>query len=608
MLPISIHSDAEVTACFEKDIAALVGAFSEKETSGKQSLQQMLSSDPATFQRASIEVLARAAVSAGSRYLLHLLRKHNLLIEALADPLGPNGQTAIAAARTICRLGIPIDAELERVLGATLSATPSAVNVPRLVRLLDVLAAASAQPRFYLFQTELLNYPDSSVRSKSALLIACTSKSAALVGRLLLDEDPRVQANAVEALWTFDPVEARPLLLQAARSKLPRVAGNAAVGLYRGGDLSSVRFLFSMAREDDPVRRTSAAWAMGEIGDPRFLPFLTAWFPNSSGDEKVNVIQALGRIRRREKSLAEAGTIEIRTWDARVDTRVKDGARHLVVSLWSADKADLSALEPAQFAIWEGGALVEDYQITAHQNPVLAISGFVLPRFSSVVDPYRIAIVDAVERCLKYKRADDLWRLDRYLTEPRNAALGEPLEKAALPYDESLLGPHAKIQQRGFLAAPEALQKILESSGPRERAADDAIAAFDRQSDAMVKFSGKRKLFLFLSSECGRRMERTIARLTSFIANERIALHGIAPKGAAVWEDFQALCLASEGGTFNVLSPEEVPGEVERIYAQSINRFDVTYRAPGPMEPAEGRIQITSGSGCGRGSFSFAGG
>ena len=34
-------------------------------------------------------------------------------------------------------------------------------------------------------------------------------------------------------------------------------------------------------------------------------------------------------------------------------------------------------------------------------------------------------------------------------------------------------------------------------------------------------------------------------------------------------EDFQALCLASEGGTFAMLAPDEVPGEVERIYAQS---------------------------------------
>jgi hypothetical protein len=56
---------------------------------------------------------------------------------------------------------------------------------------------------------------------------------------------------------------------------------------------------------------------MGETGDPRFLPFLTTWFSRSSGNERVNVLQALGRIRRREKSLAEAGSIEIRAWSAK---------------------------------------------------------------------------------------------------------------------------------------------------------------------------------------------------------------------------------------------------------------------------------------------------
>jgi HEAT repeat protein len=138
-----------------------------------------------------------------------------------------------------------------------------------------------------------------------------------LVGKLLLDEDVRVQANAVEALWTFDADEARSLLVTAARSKTPRVASNAAVGLYRIGDLSGLRLLFSMSGHDDPDRRVSAAWAMGETGDPRFLPFLTTWFSRSSGNERVNVLQALGRIRRREKSLAEAGSIEIRAWTAK---------------------------------------------------------------------------------------------------------------------------------------------------------------------------------------------------------------------------------------------------------------------------------------------------
>lgn len=602
MLPVLSQSEADLTACFQADIAALLDNFSEKDTSSKQSMQQMLSSDQAAFSRASIRVLATATGSAGARYVLHLLRKHNLLMEALADPRGSRREDAVAAARVIPQIGAPIDADLEKVLAAALALPPSGQSAARVLRLLDVLEAASAQPRFYLFQSELMSYPDSTVRSKSALLIASSSRSTTLVGKLLLDDDIRVQANAVEALWSFDAAEARPLLATAARSKTPRVAGNAAVGLYRIGDLSSLRLLFNMAQQENPAPRTSAAWAMGETGDPRFLPFLTAWFPRSAGNERVNVLQALGRIRRREKSLAEAGSIEIRAWSAAAE----GPRRRLVLTLRSTAKPDLSAMKPTHFAIWEGETLVEDYQISAQANPALVISGFILPRFSSAADPYAIAVLGGIERCLKYKRAEDLWRVDRYLTEPRTGEPGAPLEKAALPYDEAVLGAFAKTHQRGFLGAAEGLRKIVESPGSRERAADDAVAAFDRQSDAMIKFSGKRKLFLFLAAQGAGRVDRHIARLKSFVANERITLHGIAPEGAAGLEDFRDLCLASEGGSFAAHAPEDVPGEVERIYAQSINRFEVTYRvAEQPLQA--GLVQITSPSGCGRAVFSFTG-
>lgn len=603
MLPVFSQSEAELAACFVQDIAALVESFSEKDTAGKQSLQQMLSSDQAAFRGASIQVLAHATGSSGSRYLLHLLRKHNLLIDALLDPRAKR-ETVVAAARKIPGMGAPIDADLERVLGVLLSGAPSAANTLRVLRLLEVLEAASPLPRFYLFQAELMGYPDSAVRSKSALLIGRSSKSVAVVGRMLLDEDARVQANAVESLWTFAPAAARPLLLTAARSRNPRVAGNAAVGLYRVGDLSSLTLLFSMAREDDPARRITAAWAMGETGDPRFLPFLAAWFPASSGGERVNILQALGRIRRREKSLTETGTIEIRSWDVKAD-----GAQwHLVLSLRSAEKPELNHLKATEFSIWAGGTLVEDYHVLSQPNPALAISGFVLPRFSSAMDPYGRAVGDAIARCLAYKRADDLWRLDRYLTEPRTDESAAPLEKAALPYDDAVLGAYAKSQQRGFLAAPEGLRRIVESPGSKERAADDVIAAFERQSDAMIKFSGKRRLFLFLAPDAGFRVERHIARLMAFVTGERITLHGFAPKGASGCDDFERLCLASAGGSFADVAPEPMVNEVERIYAQSLNRFEVACRVPDGSETAEGRVRITTESGCGQASFCFPAG
>jgi hypothetical protein len=215
-----------------------------------------------------------------------------------------------------------------------------------------------------------------------------------------------------------------------------------------------------------------------------------------------------------------------------------------------------------------------------------------------------MAVKEGIERCLRYKRTDDFWRFDRYLTEPRPDQAAA-IEKAALPYDESVLTSLPKAQQRGFLCSPDSLRRILEAPCPKERATDDSMAALDRQSDQMIKFSGKRRLFLFLSPECGRLGNRQIGRLTSFVANERITVHGIAPKDGAC-EEIRALCLASEGGTFAALGPEQIADAVERIYAQSLNRYEITYRGPKELpDGAAGSIQITSNSGSGRAGFTF---
>jgi hypothetical protein len=528
MLPVLSQSEADLAACFQQDIAGLLDSFSQKDTSSKQSLQQMLSSDQAAFSRASIRVLAAATGSAGARYVLHLLRKHNLLMEALADPRGSRRDDAVAAARVISQIGAPIHADLERVLNAALALPPTVAHAARVVRLLEVLEAASPQPRFYLFQSELMSYPDSVVRSKAAFLIACSNKSVSLVGKLLLDEDVRVQANAVEALWTFEADDARSLFQTAARSKTPRVAANAAVGLYRIGDLSSLPVLFHMAAHREPGPRTSAAWAMGETGDPRFLPFLTAWFARSTGNERVNVLQALGRIRRREKTCVQAGSIEIRTWS----TAANGSKRHLVVTLRSHDRPDLCAMKPTQFAIWEGGTLIEDYEIAAQPNPALIVCGFVLPRFCPAADPYAIAVLegDGTMPSLQEGRRSVA---GRPVFERAENGAGRATRKSRSAVRRIAAGAFAKTHQRGFLAADEALRRIVESPGAKERAADDAIAAFDRQSDAMIKFSGKRKLFLFLAAQGVGRVDRHIARLRSHVASERITLHGLALEGAA---------------------------------------------------------------------------
>jgi hypothetical protein len=60
MLPVLSQSESDLTACFVQDIADLPDTFSEKETAGKQSLQQMLSSDQEAFSGGRSRAILRS--------------------------------------------------------------------------------------------------------------------------------------------------------------------------------------------------------------------------------------------------------------------------------------------------------------------------------------------------------------------------------------------------------------------------------------------------------------------------------------------------------------------------------------------------------------------
>jgi len=594
------RTNADLISCVAEDIAAILATFSETDMTAKQGLQEMFNSDPASFTRASVSVLATLTSEAAARYLVQLLSKQRLLLEELVNPERLKTEAAAAAAQALTRLGSPIEKELERALDAALRQPQSAMVIGRIARILDLLAAISAPRTCLLFQAELMAHGSSAVRSRAAMLIARSGKNSAFVARLMLDPDPEVQAAVVEALWNLGAAEARPLLLAAVRSRNSRVAANAVLGLYRLGDVASIGLMLEMARQTDSGFLETAIWAMGEAGDPRFLPFLMDRFQRSAGPERMAVLRSLGCIRRKEREQDKADPIEIRISEAVVRA---DGTRRLAITLRSPGNQDLSGMKATSFAVWEGGALIEDYSVAAAINPALLIAAFVLPRFDSSADPYRAAILEGMDRALRFRRPDDLWRIDRYLMKA--SLKGPPAsEKATIPYDEALLGSTKTL--RGFLTSQDLLRKTISAPGPRERSASDVAAAIERVVDAMRRIAGTRHLFIFLQSGGNDVDSRRMQKLREFVQEERLVLHGFAPEDATGCEPLRDLCLAIEGGTFQFTPPEQVPQIVERIYSNLLNRFKVTYKAPGGAGAAEGAVVVSSENGCGRAEYSFA--
>jgi hypothetical protein len=299
-----------------------------------------------------------------------------------------------------------------------------------------------------------------------------------------MDRDARVQASAVEALWSLEAADARPLLLTASKSKYNRVAANAVLGLYRIGDLKTVRMLLDMARQREaPAFRISALWVIGETQDPRFLPFLMEQFKSSDGKVRLAVTRAMGSIRRREKTNTEAGTLRFRVSQARAS---QDGHRRFSLVLSSQPARDLSALTPLDFALWEAGELVENYEVKLTAAPAVLAAGFVVPRFMSSDDPYGQAITLALKRSSASKRSDDMWRIDRYSMEPPPTGGAEtPPAPSFLPYDDAIATQEVKMRHC-FIASPDVLNKVIAAEVPRERVAPDLLAAIQRQCEAIV--------------------------------------------------------------------------------------------------------------------------
>ncbi|MEO8129764.1 MAG: HEAT repeat domain-containing protein, partial [Bryobacteraceae bacterium] len=481
---------------------------------------------------------------------------------------------------------------------------PSSLASLRIYRFMQLLSEISKNC-FLLFQSELIAYPDPMVRASAVLLIGRAGKNPDLMGRMLLDPDPRVQANAVEALWIFKEDDCKPMLFTAAKSKHHRVAGNAAVGLYRIAEIRSIAMLLEMARHKELLFRLAAIWAMGETGDCRFVHHLTELVRNLAGDERVAALRALARIRCRNLSRVAQPAIHIRV------ARAANGpgsSRHLVLKLVSASSSDLQTLRSTDFAIWEGSTLVCDYSVSVPNAAVLLVAAFVAPRILSEVDPYRVAIAEGLSRCLALKRPDDVWRLDRYTVEGQATGAAVTRSGAAFFYDDLVLGTGIKTQF-GFLSSPELLSKLVVAIGSRERTVADLLTAAERINEALARLSGKRHLFLFLheNSKEWPVSAAALQPLADFVRSERIVLHGFTLESSPQWNGLREVCLALEGGTFTISPVEELPDVVEKLYSELVSSFDIFYNAPGSGYPAgDVRISISSDLGCGEVDFSLA--
>jgi hypothetical protein len=527
-------------------LEALVRDFDRDARESRRLIRELLDQDRAGFCASALEVVKRYGDSRGSQYLVVLLMANNLLLDALCHPA-----LSRAEALQLAKVAAQVDPTVDISLAKQLADSNEAVAPAHAPRLVEILAEISDGNRILPWMSQLLRHSNPHLRSKAVLLIGRGSRSVRWAQKRLSESDPRVRANAVEALWGVDTEEARTLLQQASRDGNNRVAGNALRGLYGLGDCTVFPEVLSMAAHESGLFPSTAAWVMGETGDPRFTEVLGGLLRDPSPAVRKRAFSALAGIK------AAAARV-FRSSELRISARFSANyngkeARRLRATVISPDGAEHGDVLPTQFILAEDRRQIYDYSVAVHQVPAAMSVAFILPGEAALPGtPWSEAAV----QCTGWKRPADLW--------------------AAAPYHNEVEAPGADANEPlVYSPDPEPAAAALRGAGgpPRE----DMWTALWRSVRGENGYGrGRRHVIIFSREPACRQAGHGIV---SAVLNTATTIQAISTVENPALEDF---CRRVQGCFQLAASEQELPALVEQAYLTLRARYTITYQTAGP--------------------------
>jgi hypothetical protein len=531
-------------------VETLVESFDSDIVAGKSRLGELLELDPQSFQRGVLRVInSPLASSRGVQFAVGLLVAAELILDTLCDP-SLNPEEAVALARIALQVDPAIDVTLAKKLA---DGAARGEPIKHAGRLMDVLGEISSGNRITSSLMRLWRSPDPQMRSKAVLLIGRSSGGVHWAQSRLSETDPRLRANALESLWGVDTAEAKAVLRAAASDGNNRVAGNAVFALYAMGDTGAITDLIKMAASDSPLFRSSAAWAMGETGDPRFSETLGRMMGESNSFVRKRAFADLARLK------AAAKKRQGRRW--RVAARLlptSESMRQFGFEASPRDGTEPLLLLPTQFILSEDGRPVTQYQVEPYApSETLAVT-FLFPHTSDSNPPW---VQGALGR-LNRKRPSDLWCTSYYG-----------------PADQTAQGTPKPPE---FNADAQAALAALQSSGDQTLcpAFWDAIL----NSAQAVNASERSSRHLIVYNQSSPAAPATgIAGIVSASVVSNTSVQVVSLTRCAPLEE---LCLGAQGSFQLASSALEASKLIEEAYLSLLARFKVSYQpdAPGARE------------------------
>jgi hypothetical protein len=453
---------------------------------------------------------------------------NGLLLPALSDG-ALNRDRALALAQSAARLDPNVDVGLARLL-----AESAGDEAEHHGRLMEILAAISDGIRIFPSLVRLLRHPNPHIRSKAVLMIGRGNRSAQWIRQRLSDTDPRIRANAAEALWGVDTEPARDVLHSLVRDSNNRVAGNAILGLYKLGDAGMIAEIAAMARHDSAHFRATAAWVMGGTGDPRFTESVAGLLRDPNAVVRKRAFAALGGIRAFISQAARGPRCRV---SARLlDPEPGKPVRRIMLGVAGGGPP----LLPTQICVAEDGEPVIRYRVIERPLPETMSVVFLIPR--SAANP--------AAACLPWKRPQDLWACVHYTRE---------MPGVLPPHDT---GPR-------FNSTPEAVNIALDRVPP----AAECLDLWNSLAAAVNPDTGGGKRHVILFSETADRPAPP-DELRAAVAAGQAFVQVISTVPDATLEDF----CRSIGGLFR---PASENAAVEAYLTLSL-RYEISYQPVNP--------------------------
>ena len=397
------------------ELKKLAGDFETQPLTRGREMRELLESSPDDFCTAAVEILSSVETERVKRYLVALLWTNNLLIQCLTDPATPTEK-----AESIAAIARRVDPQLPaKLVGFVLERTD--LETPEcLERVLGILKSMPDAVTFRPLLTPLLRHPNARIRSKVALLAGEGNRNRTWFERRMLEDDPRVRANAIESAGPAVAEEIRPLLRTAIADSNNRVAGNALLSLYRLGDAEAISGLYELAGRPEPPFRATAVWAMGETGDTRFLPVLARILADPNETIKAATFLAIKKLRAQECAASQPLAVRILGQPYLSDSELKFSFSA------TEDSVPVRGLAATAVRILANGDFVYRYAVAEQDNRRRITAAFLVRQTASLEWEDAAVYRELLERCFDCRHSGDTWTLARHTGSAGTESLARP--------------------------------------------------------------------------------------------------------------------------------------------------------------------------------------